>query len=269
MRLQKTILSLTLTAFIAAPALAGELNVPPKGWKALFNGKDVDGWYGWSTKNPETLWSMTEDEQAAYKKESLKDINQHWSVKDGILVNDGYGLYLTSEAEFTNYELMIDYKTVAGADSGIYLKAVPQVQIWDSTDEKKFAIGGDKGSGGLWNNSKGAKGKDPLVLADKAFGEWNSFKIRQIGARTSVWLNGKMVVDNAIMENYFDRSRPIFPKGPIQLQTHGGEISWRNVFVREIGSDEANKILRESSSSEGFESVFNGKDLSGLSLIHI
>ena len=152
-RLQKTILSLTLTAFIAAPALAGELNVPPKGWKALFNGKDVDGWYGWSTKNPETLWSMTEDEQAAYKKESLKDINQHWSVKDGILVNDGYGLYLTSEAEFTNYELMIDYKTVAGADSGIYLKAVPQVQIWDSTDEKKFAIGGDKGSGGLWNLS--------------------------------------------------------------------------------------------------------------------
>ena len=263
MRLQKTILSLTLAAFIAAPAFAGELNVPPKGWKALFNGKDVDGWYGWSTKNPETLWSMTEEEQAAYKKESRKDINQHWSVKEGILVNDGYGLYLTSEAEFTNYELMIDYKTVAGADSGIYLKAVPQVQIWDSTDEKKFAIGGDKGSGGLWNNSKGAKGKDPLVLADKAFGEWNSFKIRQIGARTGVWLNGKMVVDNAIMENYFDRSRPIFPKGPIQLQTHGGEISWRNVFVREIGSDEANKILRESSSSKGFKSVFNGKDLSG------
>ena len=62
-------------------------------------------------------------------------------------------------AEFTNYELMIDYKTVARADSGIYLKAVPQVQIWDSTDESKFRIGADKGSGGLWNNSKGAKGK--------------------------------------------------------------------------------------------------------------
>ena len=65
------------------------------------------------------------------------------------------------------------------------------------------------------------------------------------------------------MENYFDRSRPIFPKGPIQLQTHGGEISWRNIFVREIGSDEANKILRESADSKGFVSVFNGKDLSG------
>ena len=116
---------------------------------------------------------MSNEEQAAYKKEP-EDINAHWSVKDGVLINDGYGLYLTSEAEFTNYELMIDYKTVARADSGIYLKAVPQVQIWDSTDESKFRIEQIR-VWWPWNNSKGAKGKDPAVLADKAFGEWNSF----------------------------------------------------------------------------------------------
>ena len=137
---------------------AAELNVPPKGFKALFNGKNLSGWYGWSTKNPEDLWSMSADDQAAYKKKSLEDVNQHWSVQDGILVNDGHGLYLTSEEEFSNFELLIDYKTVPKADSGIYLKAVPQVQIWDFTEEAKFGIGADKGSGGLWNNSKGAKG---------------------------------------------------------------------------------------------------------------
>tara|TARA_A100001037_G_scaffold131030_1_gene118761 strand:+ start:881 stop:2140 length:1260 start_codon:yes stop_codon:yes gene_type:complete len=242
---------------------AAELNVPPKGFKALFNGKNLSGWYGWSTKNPEDLWSMSADDQAAYKKKSLEDVNQHWSVQDGILVNDGHGLYLTSEEEFSNFELLIDYKTVPKADSGIYLKAVPQVQIWDYTEEAKFGIGADKGSGGLWNNSKGAKGKDPLVRADKPFGEWNSFRIRQIGSRTWVWMNGKLLVDNAIMENYFDRSRPLFPQGPIQLQTHGGEISWRNVFVREISPDEATDILRESADDKGFVSIFNGKDLSG------
>ena len=242
---------------------AAELNVPPKGFKALFNGKNLSGWYGWSTKNPEDLWSMSADDQAAYKKKSLEDVNQHWSVQDGILVNDGHGLYLTSEEEFSNFELLIDYKTVPKADSGIYLKAVPQVQIWDFTEEAKFGIGADKGSGGLWNNSKGAKGKDPLVRADKPFGEWNSFRIRQIGSRTWVWMNGKLLVDNAIMENYFDRSRPLFPQGPIQLQTHGGEISWRNVFVREISPDEATDILRESADDKGFVSIFNGKDLSG------
>ena len=242
---------------------AAELNVPPKGFKALFNGKNLSGWYGWSTKNPEDLWSMSADDQAAYKKKSLEDVNQHWSVQDGILVNDGHGLYLTSEEEFSNFELLIDYKTVPKADSGIYLKAVPQVQIWDYTEEAKFGIGADKGSGGLWNNSKGAKGKDPLVRADKPFGEWNSFRIRQIGSRTWVWMNGKLLVDNAIMQNYFDRSRPLFPQGPIQLQTHGGEISWRNVFVREISPDEATDILRESADDKGFVSIFNGKDLSG------
>jgi hypothetical protein len=242
---------------------AAELNVPPKGFKALFNGKNLSGWYGWSTKNPEDLWSMSADDQAAYKKKSLEDVNQHWSVQDGILVNDGHGLYLTSEEEFSNFELLIDYKTVPKADSGIYLKAVPQVQIWDFTEEAKFGIGADKGSGGLWNNSKGAKGKDPLVRADKPFGEWNSFRIRQIGSRTWVWMNGKLLVDNAIMENYFDRSRPLFPQGPIQLQTHGGEISWRNVFVREISPNEATDILSESADDKGFVSIFNGKDLSG------
>lgn len=242
---------------------AAELNVPPKGFKALFNGKNLSGWYGWSTKNPEDLWAMSADDQAAYKKKSLEDVNQHWSVQDGILVNDGHGLYLTSEEEFSNFELLIDYKTVPKADSGIYLKGVPQIQIWDYTEEAKFGIGADKGSGGLWNNSKGAKGKDPLVRADKPFGEWNSFRIRQIGSRTWVWMNGKLVVDNAIMENYFDRSRPLFPQGPIQLQTHGGEISWRNVFVREISPNEATDILGDSADDKGFVSIFNGKDLSG------
>ena len=244
-------------------SMAQENNHPPKGFKTLFNGRDLAGWYGWTTKNPEQLWAMSEDELAQYKAESLKDINQHWSVENGELVNDGSGLYLTTDEEFSSYEFWIDYKTVPKADSGIYLKGVPQVQIWDYTDKGKFGIGGDKGSGGLWNNSKGANGKDPLVLADNPLGQWNRFRIRQIGARTWVWLNSKLVVNNAILENYYDRARPLFHHGPIQLQTHGGEIRWRNVFIREIGPQEANTILGGSSKDLGFESVFNGKDLTG------
>jgi hypothetical protein len=90
------------------------------------------------------------------------------------------------------------------------------------------------GSGGLWNNSRGAPGKDPLVLADRPFGEWNQFRIVIVGERVSVWLNDQLVVNDAILENYFDRSMPVPAAGPIQLQTHGGEIRWRNVFVREM-----------------------------------
>jgi hypothetical protein len=98
-----------------------------------------------------------------------------------------------------------------------------------------------------------------LVKADKPFGEWNHFRIRMVGSRVWVWLNDKQTVRGAIMENYYDRKLPVPPKGPIQLQTHGGEIRWRNIFLREIPSDEANKMLREND-PPGFERVFNGKD---------
>jgi hypothetical protein len=80
-------------------------------------------------------------------------------------------------------------------------------------------------------------------LADRPFGEWNQFRIRQIGDRTWVWLNDQLVVDGAVMENYWDRSQPLPAKGPIMLQTHGGEIRWRNIFVHDIGADEAKQIL--------------------------
>jgi len=69
---------------------------------------------------------------------------------------------------------------------------------------------------------------------DRPFGEWNTFRIIMREDRVSVWLNGTSVVDNAVMENYFDRSIPIFERGPIQLQTHGGEIRWRNIFIKDL-----------------------------------
>ena len=75
------------------------------------------------------------------------------------------------------------------------------------------------------------------MLADKPFGEWNQFRIRQIGDRTWVWLNDKLVVAGSVMENFWDRSKPLPAKGPIMLQTHGGEIRWRNIFVREMVPD--------------------------------
>jgi hypothetical protein len=256
------VLALFLGTF---PASAQTDNKPPKGFTALFNGKTLEGWYGWDTKDPRTLWKMSEEERAKYKEKSREDIRKHWRVENGELVNDGYGLYATTDKDYGDIELLVDYKTVPKADSGIYLRAVPQVQIWDYTKEGgKWNIGADKGSGGLWNNRPGSPGKDPLVLADKPFGHWNHFRILQVGARTTVYLNDKLVVDHAILENYFDPKRvmPLFPRGPIQLQTHGGEIRWRNLFVRGIPADEANAIQNKKN-DEGFTSVFDGKTFEG------
>ena len=237
---------------------------PPEGFEAIFNGKDLSGWYAIATDSPRNFNALPAEERKKKIEAARAATGEFWRVENGEIVNDGKGPYLTTDKHYRDFELMIDYKTVAGADSGIYLKATPQVQIWDYTDKKKFEIGANKGSGGLWNNSKGSPGKDPAELADNPFGQWNKFKIRQVGSRTSVWLNGKLVVDHVVMENrHWGRKSklPLIVSGPIQLQTHGGEIRWKNIFMREIGTAEANEIL--NSNNDKFESIFNGKDLAG------
>lgn len=239
-------------------------NVPPEGFTALFNGKDLSGWWGADTVNPSLYLTLPPVDFKAKQEASLDDIQQHWRVENGELVNDGKGLFLTSDRNYGDFELLVDYKTVPLADSGIYLRGCPQVQIWDSTETEKFKLGADKGSGGLWNNSPGAPGKDPLVNADKPFGEWNQLRILMAGSRVWVWLNGQPTVAGAVLENYFNRELPVPPRGPVQLQTHGGEIRWRNLFIREIGGDEANQLLRGHDNAE-FKMIFNGKDLTGWS----
>jgi hypothetical protein len=253
----------SLLAVGANTALAAPGNVkPPPGFTALFNGEDLTGWRGGDTFDHRKLLAMPDEEREAQIAKWTETMKPHWHAENSELVNDGQGAYATTEKDYGDFELLVEYKTVPKADSGIYLRGCPQVQIWDSTEQEKFSIGADKGSGGLWNNSPGAPGKDPLVLADKPFGEWNAVRILMVGARVSVWLNQKLVVDHALLENYYDRKTPVPPKGPIQLQTHGGEIRWRNLFVREIGSDEADKILA-SHSNQGFQSIFNGRDFTG------
>jgi 3-keto-disaccharide hydrolase len=236
---------------------------PPRGFSALFNGKDLTGWHGMPHFDPYKLNAMPEDERKALIEKWTNDAKKHWTVENGELVNDGNGAYLTTDKEYGDIELLIEYKTVALADSGIYLRATPQIQIWDYTKEGgKWNLGADKGSGGLWNNTPGTPGRDPLVLADKPFGQWNSFRIRMVGEKVTAYLNDKLVVDFNRLENFWKKNMPLPKKGLIQLQTHGGEIRWRNMFIREIPADEANAILIKHE-SKGFESVFNGKDFTG------
>ncbi len=258
-------LSLAVSIGLASrgPAARGQDVQAPSGFVALFDGKGLAGWHGMPHFDPRDLAKMAEADRARQVAAWTEDAKKHWSVQGGDLVNDGHGAYLTTDAEFGDIELRIDYKTVPKADSGIYLRGTPQVQIWDFTKEGgKTALGAGKGSGGLWNNSAGAPGKDPLTLADRPLGEWNSLRIIQVGARTTVYLNDKLVVDHAIMENFWARKLPLFARGPIQLQTHGGEIRWKNAFFREIPPDEANAILAGKGNA-GFRPIFDGKTLDG------
>ena len=235
---------------------------PPAGFTALFNGTDLTGWRGGDTADHRRLLAMSAEQRAELLKNWTADMRQHWKVVDGELINDGDGKYATTDKDYGDFELLVEYNMAPMGDSGIYLRNVPQVQIWDHNNEKEWKNGAQKGSGGLWNNSPGAPGKDPLVLADKPAGEWNTLRVVMVGARVSVWLNGQLTVDHAILENYYDRKVSIPSKGPLCLQTHGAPIKWRHLYIREIAGTEANQLL-ESKATDGFKSVFNGKDFDG------
>lgn len=244
------LLTLVASAVFAAKA--------PEGFEPLFNGRNLAGWYG---DNPHT--TRKADDRFTSIESQQVEFHRHWSVQNGELVNDGKGPYATTDKSYGDIELMLEYKTVALADSGIYLRGSPQVQIWDTTEAGgKWDLEANKGSGGLYNSPTDDPGQDPLVHADRPFGEWNTMKIRQLGSRTWVWLNGKLVVDGVIQYPYWDKTSPLPAKGPIHLQTHGGEIRWRNIFIREVDAETANQWLRDGEDEEGYAPLITDDKLS-------
>jgi hypothetical protein len=224
--------ALTTVAVVASKMPAGEpeLNKPPEGFVALSNGKDLADWKG-LVGSPVTRAKMTAEELAKAQAKADDNMRAHWKVADGALAFDGKGSHLCTTKDYGDFEMMVDWKIEKGGDSGIYLRGSPQVQIWDSSEH----LGKDKqpiGSGGLYNNKTGPA--NPLKCADKPIGEWNTFRIKMVGDRVTVHLNDVLVVDNVAMENYWERDKPIYPAGQIELQSHGSNLYFRNIYIREI-----------------------------------
>ena len=207
-----------------APAFAEQRadNTPPDGFVALFNGYDLTGWKG-LVKNPAERAKLTPGQLAELQKAADAQMRAHWKVIDGAFVFDGKGSHLCTEKDYGDFELWVDWKIEAEGDSGIYLRGSPQVQIWDRPDV---------GSGGLYNNQKNPSG--PATIADKPVGEWSTLKITMVGERVTIYLNDVLVVDNVVMENYWERDKPIYATGQIELQSHGSTLYFKNVYLHEI-----------------------------------
>lgn len=213
----------------AASPAAGGPNVPPPGFVALFNGRDLAGWKG-LVGNPKTRAKMTGAKLAAAQAAADQKMRRHWKVAGGVLAFDGKGASLCTAKDYADFEMLVDWKITKGGDSGIYLRGSPQVQIWDTA-------GRPEGSGGLFNNKKNPS--KPLKCADRPIGQWNTFRIRMIGARVTVHLNGVLVADGVVMENFWERNRPIYAAGQIELQSHNSKLWFRNIFIRRISRDGA------------------------------
>jgi hypothetical protein len=168
-------------------------NLPPAGFRALFNGRDLTGW--------------TENKQPPV----------HWTVKDGELVYDGKGTHLYNEEQFGNFILLVDWKVPPNGNSGVFLRAATQVEINDADKEPRPVWNGT--SGGLYPD------QPPLKRAAKPSGEWNHIEIRVEKGKITVLLNGQKTVD-AFAKNWGAKL-----KGPIGFQHHGTPLAFKNIYV--------------------------------------
>lgn len=235
-----------------------EDNPAETGFVSLFNGKDLTGWKG-LVQDPIKRSKMTAAQLQREQQKADATMRQNWTVEDGCIAYIGSGYdNLCTEKQYGDFEMYIDWMLdPAGpeADAGIYLRGAPQVQIWDTA---RVNVGAQVGSGGLYNNK--VHQDKPLKVADNKLGQWNSFYIKMVGDRVTVRLNGELVVDNVIMENYWDRSQPIFPIEQLELQAHGSKCYFRDIYVKELKRQEPFKLSAQEQ-KEGFKVLFDGTNM--------
>lgn len=227
------------------------------GFVSMFNGVNLTGWTG-LVENPIKRAQMSAKELAEKQAVADQKMRETWSAIDGDIVFSGHGDNIATVKKYGDFEMLVDWKLDPKGkepDAGIYLRGTPQVQIWDIS---RTNVGAQVGSGGLYNNKTNAK--DPLKVADNPLGEWNTFKIRMVGEKVWVWLNGELVVDNVTLENYWDRNQSIFPTEQIELQAHGSRVWYRDLYIKELPRKEVYS-LSAAEKAEGFEMLFDGTNL--------
>ncbi len=229
-----------------------------EGYVSMFNGKDLSGWKG-LVADPIKRSKMNEKTLAAEQAKADDIMRKGWTASNGEITFSGKGDNLATVKKYGDFEMLVDWKLenyggIEG-DAGIYLRGTPQVQIWDIANTR---VGAQVGSGGLYNNQKNES--KPLKVADNATGEWNTFKIKMVDDKVTVWLNGQLVTDNIPLENYWDRNQSIFPTEQIELQAHGSVVYYRDLFIKEFPRKQIFK-LSDQEKKEGFEVLFDGTNL--------
>ena len=210
----------------------------PQGFVELFNGRDLTGWKGalkeGGFNTPGVRRAASPEKMREVQKRADELMVEHWHVRDGALFFDGLpgGYSLATAKDYGNFELMADWRLLrTHGDSGFYLRGLPQVQIWDPN------TWGGLGSGGIYNNKKALS--NALSCEDRPIGDWNRCRMRMVGDRLTVWLNGVKIVDDVQYEYSRKPGVPIPLIERIELQCHGDPVEFRNIFIRELPEDPA------------------------------
>jgi len=179
----------------------------PTGWITLFDGKTLDGWHLRKPDGPNC-----------------------WSVENGELTCTAQGrrLDLISDAIFQDFELQLDFLMGDGANSGVFLRGVYEVQLYDHKPQTppKSRCGAIIGQ---------------VAPSENAYlgpGKWNTLNVKLVGQVVTVTMNGTRIIDHAYISGPTDKedTLPIqdFNPGPIMLQCWDKEVRFRNISIKRI-----------------------------------
>lgn len=198
------------------------------GWVLLFDG----------TANLEHIWT-------GWGQDTVPD---HWQVVDGCLVNRGGSTDLVTRFRIRSYELKLEFRVTAGANSGIFIRADDRFAAPNMTSPE-FQI---------LDNERHPDGRNPLTSLGASYalfppmydvaqeaGRWNRVHIIVNGDHVQFYLNKMKIVEydmtsdefrEALARSHF-ASHEHYGKlesGQIVLQAHTGEVWFRDIKIRLI-----------------------------------
>ncbi|MBO7653453.1 MAG: DUF1080 domain-containing protein [Kiritimatiellae bacterium] len=209
----------TLTLSATAATEVKTEPVRPTAKTVLFNGKDFSGW----TK--------------VIKAEPGSSVDKTWQVADGVIRCTGAPMgYIVTQQAFTDYKLTVEYRWYDRAknmNSGVFIHktgsdAAPlpcaiesQLHMGDAGD---FVLLNKASVNGIKNDNIGNV-KKMHDSSEKPFGEWNRVEVVVKGRTIDIYVNG-------VHQNHGENATA--DAGQICLQSEGGPIEFRNVFIEPL-----------------------------------
>jgi hypothetical protein len=212
----------------AAPRIfAAALEPDEKGFKALFNGKDLEGWQNAAGKEPGT----------------------GWVVKDGAMSCEDKGGDIWTKDRFGDFVLDLEFMTKG--NSGIFIRTDNikdcvqtgiEVQVINSWGKEKPDM---HDCGAIYDCLAPSK-------STVKENEWNRTVITCKGPKITVVMNGEQIIDMDLdkwteagknfdgSKNKFKRPLKDFKReGHIGLQDHGAWVTFRNIRIKPLDAAKA------------------------------
>lgn len=240
----------TAAAFAQLPDLyTGETHGDPPflyqpGWRALLNGRNLDGWrvdgakpHEWVTTKAVTWKRIFDPKRLSYTPAPGDRITNG---------REGRTLDLISDEAFGDCELYLEYMLSQGSNSGVYLQGLYEIQLFDSFGFAGALMPGDNGA--IYRLHDNTGGWPPRVNASRPPGAWQSLQVWfraprfENGRKTAnarflrVLLNETLIHEDVEVSGPTGSHRGMVegPTGPLQLQGDHGPVAFRNIYIRPL-----------------------------------